>query len=361
MFIGLFIIMVLLNLGAISIARLGVFEGLSMIFGSFTISMFSTGFLSYYYYKSNGIVNMKETYRWFLVISLIGSAFIILVLIIFIGLARMGYFETDFFTEDPLSVVVMALLAMYVGITIGIFLALFVIMIFSFGIVSVIFVLTKGATPEILDEISKITEKTTIKIRNKDPVSYWKYYFLQWFFHIPDVVDTGNLKLERSKPRDKLPWKRIKLSVLSHLLFGFVIIIYISFNPILLTSVSIGVLYNLGTNVVILVPFIILPWFIFHRLRVRIKAPVRSFMLYHGVRHRMTRILVALGTLLLFIRLGLQQIDIEEMMFILGVFLLFFSISVLILSFVYYNFFENPLVKNVSDIYIKKYGKGSKE
>ena len=361
MFLGFFIVLVLLNLLAAFIARLGFFEGLNMIFGSLTISIFATGGLSYLYYRNDGIVSRKKINMWFLRLSLVGSTVIIVILTIYIGMARAGYFETDFFTEDPLYVVVIALLVMYIAFVFAIFLALFLILLFSFGIISVIVVVTKGATPEILDELTMITKNTTNEIKIKDPTSYWKYYFLQWFFHIPYIIDTAKLTLEKFKLRRKIPWKRVKLSVLSHLLFGSVIIIYVSFNPLLLTSVSIGVLYNLATNVVILVPFIIVPWFIYHRLRVRIKAPVRSFMLYHGVKHRMTRILVAVGTLLLFVRIGIQQVDILDMLFSFVAFLFFYFIVVVILSFTYYNYFENRLVNSVYDTYQQKYGKRSKE
>ena len=158
-------------------------------------------------------------------------------------------------------------------------------------------------------------------MEEKNSSTYWKYYGLQWFFNIPYVLDTSEFKLSKYKKAKQIPWREIKNAVLFQLLFGTVIVVYISFNPVLLQRMRVTELISVASNVTIIIPMLILPWFVYYRLNARIKGPMRSFRLYHGIKHRMFRTMVAVGTLLLLIRIGLEK---DEVWNIIGGFLSYF-------------------------------------
>jgi len=350
------VIFILILIIIISIITLNAFinrppfsESISSILSGIIFNLFGTGILAFKYYRGQGIVPIKYLLRNFLKYSLVFG------LIFAIGFQYWIVHET--ISEDPGEVLEpLDLIFIFIGLYLGgfflSFFALILLMLLGFGAVAIISAIAKGVTPEILLEISRISEKTTQKMKKKDRMTYWKYYGLQWFFNIPYVLDTKKLKLDKYRTFKKLPWREIESAIYFQILFGTMIVIYISFNPFLLeTKVNIFTLFSIAFNVTFLIPFIIIPWFIYYRLGARIKGPVRSFLLYHGIKHRMFRTIVALGTILLLIRLALKEIELKEMVAAFSIYYLIFTVTVALFSIVYFNFFENELAMNITKRY----------
>ena len=133
------------------------------------------------------------------------------------------------------------------------------------------------------------------------------------------------------------------------LLLGVVVIIYISLNPFFLENMSFQCLFTLATNITLFIPLIILPWFIFLKIGVRIKGHVKDFQLYSGIAYRMYRIFITVGTIIIIIRLALKNVNLLDVMMALPIYYVFFIIIVFFLTFVYFNYFENDLAKYVAN------------
>jgi hypothetical protein len=143
------------------------------------------------------------------------------------------------------------------------------------------------------------------------------------------------------------------------MLFGLIIIVYISFNPIFLNAIEEPLtLLSIASNVTIFVPMLILPWFVYYRLDVRIKGEYKDFKIYEGIKHRMFRLFVAIGTIFLIVRLGLESIvDPYAMLSAFITYFIAFIASAFMFNFIYFNYFENDLLRDV----IKRYKELKKE
>jgi len=214
--------------------------------------------------------------------------------------------------------------------------------------------LERGVAPEILLHVSRITPHISDSMKKKDIKAYVGYSMLRWFFIIPGALDTKTLIISHVKPKKQFPWSILKKAMMWQILLGAIVIIYISLNPFFLESMSFQNLFNIATNISLVIPFMILPWFIFLRLNARIKGPVKDLQLYSGIAYRMYRTFVTLtfvtlGTLIIIIRLALKNVNLQEVMMSFPIYYVFFIITIFFLTFVYFNYFENDLAKDVAD------------
>ncbi len=135
------------------------------------------------------------------------------------------------------------------------------------------------------------------------------------------------------------------------MIFGFVVTVLITLNPFLLRENSLENLFGIAGTISLGVPLLVLPWFIFLRLDAYIKGPVRDFKLYNGLKSRTTQTLVTFGTLILIIRLAFETIDFQQWFFAFVNGYLTFLGSVIIIVFVYFNYFENDLARDIANKY----------
>ena len=186
-------------------------------------------------------------------------------------------------------------------------------------------------------------------MKKKDIKAYIGYSVLRWFFIIPSSLDTKTLMISHVKPKKQFPWPILKKALLWQILLGAIVIIYISLNPFFLEVTSYQSLFNIASNISVMIPLIILPWFILYRLNARIKGPVKNFQLYSGIAYRMYRTFVTLGTLIIIIRLALKNVNPQDVITAFPIYYMFFIAIIFILTFVYFNYFENALTKDIAD------------
>lgn len=294
-----------------------------------------TGILAFIYYKDRGIVPTKRMIKMFAKIAL---AFAI------VPTVYLLYFEAAPLTESSLELAGAAI-GIFLGMFLALFLVQFVFMVMGFGLLAVVFIAQKRFTPETLVSIKGITanteDPTKIQVKKKG----MEFPVLHWLYAIPDVLDTGTLTIDRVGPRDKFPWNPFLTALKWEITFSIVLAIYVSLNPFLLGWSDITGRFNFSTNLSIVIPMFILPWFIFLRLNARIKGPVRDFKLFDGIKGRMASSLIALGTIILFIRFALRDIGaLEVIQSFLGFFAILLAVIVFV-TFVYFNNFEDGLVR----------------
>ena len=202
--------------------------------------------------------------------------------------------------------------------------------------VGVIYLFDAGVVPVLIRWVKRITGRDHLGARA-----------LGWLLLIPDNLDTGTLTVDTPKEETTFPWDRFKLVVFWQLVSGLIIATYLNFNPFILDSLGPEQLFNLVNNALGIIPLLVIPWFVILRLNVRIDGPVKDFTLYGGIRSRMLRTFLVIGSLLIFIRITIEEIGVGEVLLNFTAYIISLALFSVLFSFVYFNFFENELAKRV--------------
>jgi len=344
------LLIILLSLTLIIILFMG--ESLNQIVGSlftnFFISFFITGILAFYYYSKGGIISTKKIFKRLAITAAIIAPIFTAILFMY---TLSNNIDPNLYLWSNTAIA--ALIGLYIGMFIAVFIIFVVLLFFGFGMIGVLSALERGITPEILHHISRITPYTTDSMKKKDIKAYIGYSVLRWFFIIPSSLDTKTLMISHVKPKKQFPWPILKKALMWQILLGVIVIIYISLNPFFLEVTSYQSLFNIASNTSVMIPLIILPWFVLHRMNVRIKGPVKDFHLYSGIAYRMYRTFVTLGTLIIIIRLALKNVNPQEVITAFPIYYMFFVTIIFIITFVYFNYFENDLSKDIANRFTK--------
>ena len=68
-------------------------------------------------------------------------------------------------------------------------------------------------------------------------------------------------------------------------------------------------------------------------------------MLYAAFKDRMIRLIIAGGTLLIFLRIALETYEIMDILYAITSYIFIMVLCIIAFTFVYFNFFENMLAK----------------
>lgn len=347
--IGSFIIISILGCVPLIFIFKASFDQISTgLYSSFIITCILTGILVYMNYRKRAIIPTKKIIGWFAKFAIAIAP----------GLTAIIYFSEISTNPDPnisigTPVFFFMIFVLFIIMFLIVFLILFIILIFALGMIGLLSAAIRGITPQILLHVSRITPNVIDTAQNPDSKMPKVYSFLSWLYCTPEELDSRTLRINRGKPVKHYPWSSLKKAMLWQFLFGVVVIIYISLNPLYLGSMSFQRLFNIASNATTFIPFIIIPWFIFLRLDARIKGFVRDYKLYDGIVYRMYRTVVTLGTILIIIRLGLQSVDPMEVLQTFSAYFVMLLGTTFILSFVYFNYFENGLAWKVAKRYRK--------
>ena len=320
-----------------------------------TLITFSlTGLLALYLYSKDGIISTKKVLKFF---AKIAAGFgIILTPIIAIMIFVVGEGIPDTIGERIGIAIVFSFILALIGFGI-----LCLVLVIGFGLIALLAAIERGIAPEMLLHVTRITKNTTDKMKKKDLKFYIAYSGLRWAFNIPEAVDTRTLRINQGKPFKKIPWITLRNAMIWEFIFGTLIVIYISLNPLYLEEYTFQELFEVAQNITIFVPFLVLPWFIYLRLDARNKGHAKDFNLYMGRRTRMTQSFMTLGTILIIIRLGIEKVDLFAIISSFIGYYFFFFISAFIFTFIYFNYFENELAYDISRRYEKIKDRPSKK
>jgi len=165
-----------------------------------------------------------------------------------------------------------------------------------------------------------------------------------WAVAFPRVLLPSTLRLDPEPVDAGAVRGRFKRALIWQLALGMLLAVYISLNPVLLESMSFSQTFGLVSITSILVPMLVLPWSTLEALGARVDGVREDFYLHKGARTRMIQTMVAFGTLFLIVRLGVEEIGADVIVWQLaGYSLTLFIISGLV-SFAYFNYFEQGLI-----------------
>jgi len=344
LFFSCFIFIFVIGIITIITGNSDLIELVDAFFVSLFISLGITGILAFKYYRKSAIIPTKQFMKWLALIALV-------ITFVLIGLVS-TIISRDLPTNVGIKFVMIFIL--YIIMFLMTLMVMIALLCFSFGMVGVLAALVRGIAPKTLVHVSRISaggsvgnlkNKNTSKLSTKDSI-------ICWAFAIPDVLETKTIKINQGRPRNWFPWSNLSKAIFWQLLFGTIIIIYISFNPLYVKSeLDFRNLFAMASNFTIIVPFFILPWFIYLRLDAKIKGQVKDYELYRGIVYRMYQTFFTLGTIIIIIRLGLEEIDSDVILLALPAYYLFFISTITLVSFTYFNYFENGLAWEVSKRY----------
>ena len=213
-------------------------------------------------------------------------------------------------------------------------------------------VVEKSTVSDTLADITKITSNSSNFTSKKDKPNSRRYLVLQWLFNIPDVLDTKLLTIN-FESKQRFPWKVLKTAFLWVSILGFIIAMLIINYITSFAQTSIENMLVISGLIVMLSPILVLSWFIFLRMDARIKGPIKDYKLYNGLKSRTTAYTVTFGTFILLIRLALIKTDLHQLFWSFVSYYPLFLVSAAVFTFIYFNYFENDLARNIAKRYRK--------
>jgi len=320
------------------------------VLAGLVVTLSITGILAFLYYYKRAIISTRKILSWFTIFAFVFSAVANVVIYL---LAQMRYFgSSTFFLFDLNAISVCNILWQFFVLFL---LALFVevdLVFEAFGLIWMLAVVEKNTVSDTLADITKITSNTSNFTSKKDKPNSRRYLVLQWLFNIPDVLDTKLLTIN-FEPKQRFPWKVFKTAFLWVSILGFIIAMLIINYITSFAQISIENMLLISSLIVMLTPILVLSWFIFLRLDARIKGPIKDFKLYNGLKSRTTNYTLTFGTLILLIRLALVKTDLHQLFWSFVSYYPLFLVSAAIYTFIYFNYFENDLARNIAKRYRK--------
>jgi hypothetical protein len=270
------------------------------------------------------------------------SASLATVLVIFIGIA--GVYYPDLVQLDiSAGELVLAGVAIVIASFAAFLFSCLLLYLTAIGAVGVLTATERLLTPWVMKEVSRLSGNKKLSLLDRAT---------RWLFDIPDVLDTRTLSLSPAEPRTRVTASDLKAPVLWQLLFGFVMGIYISFNPFVSdrSPAALLSLFSLLTSASLLFPFLILPWFLLKKLGASISGQAKQFTLYNGLKSRMFQSYFAVGTIFILVRVSIQEIAIAFELYVVAfaTFMLVLLGSAILSTFVYLNYFENELAEDIA-------------
>ncbi len=303
---------------------------------AYAITSFILGILFVYRFQGEGIVTFREVLRTMAQVSVVVAAFFTLLLVIDIA----DIADTQL--HDAGGPEMTAARSLYVvgGFALltflGTLVAQLVVFIGGFGIIGMIYTFEVGGMPRLIRKVQGITAREDTQSKA-----------IMWFLTIPGALDTDVVLVDEPQVETAFPWERFRTAVGWQVAFGIIIAIYVSLNPWLLRNFTLNQLFRFMSTAFVVIPIIVIPWFIHRRLNSRVKGVNRDFTLYAAMKDRIVRVIIAGGTLLIFLRLALESTDPMDLMVALTSYIFIMVLCIIAFTFIYFNFFENKLAQEV--------------
>ncbi len=306
------------------------------------VAIYVCGIMEFFHVRKASRISRKGIIRLFIGSSL--ALFLVLTFIVAIVLfytvpgVDIGT-PTDFSSGEVIAVVLGLLVASVLGMA---FMGLL-----AFGAVGVMAALTRLFTPVVLAGVRAISGKRT-----------WREWILAWIFGIPDTLDTRTLTIKALEADTGFPKKTFAQAVGWELVLGGILAIYVAFYPLVVdrSTESVSRLLGVLAPAAMFVPLVIVPWFIYTSLGAKIKGMTKDFTLYEGIKARIFRSYIAVGTLVVFVRISLSETDIDIFLTGFAGYVLGLAVASLLFTFIYFNYFDRELTKDIIEEYNRRIG-----
>ncbi len=298
--------------------------------------IYVAGIVEYLRYRRMGRIPRRKSFRLMLLVVVV--LWVILGVVVAIALT---YPTEDFVVDRPIqSFGIGAIAILAIALLLGSFISVALMLLLAFGAVGLVSALTRKFTPSALAAIRGISAKQNPKLSDRA---------LVWIFGIPDTLDTRTLRVISLPPQDAFPRRAFTQAIMWELALGTVLAVYIAFNPLLTggTSESLISLFGALQSAAIIVPLVMLPWFVYTSVDATIKGAVKDFRLYDGIKARIFRSYIAVGTLVVFVRMSLTKTDLDAYAVGLVSYVSMLLAAATLFTYVYYNYFDRELTIDI--------------
>ncbi len=336
------VIFVLVVLGGLA-ARMSILDAVGNgLLAGLALSVYVWGTVDYIRNRKIGRLSRRRTLKLLLIASAVLSAILLAALAIVVAYPVSG---VDLGIPPDVHFGVGEVIAVVIGVFFGSFLSILLLSLLAFGAIGVVSALTRIITPIVL-----------VRVRGISGNSGWTDRALAWIYGIPDTLDTRTLTLGPPETQDEFPRRKFMQAVSWELILGTILAIYVAFNPLIVDNRSPDSLARLfGTLglAAILVPLVMVPWFVYTGMNAKIKGMMKDFRLYDGIRARIFRSYIAVGTIVVFVRMFHPDTEIQSYVVGFGGYLTALVTTALMFTFIYFNYFDRELTKDIITSYDK--------
>lgn len=306
---------------------------------AYAITSFVLGIVFIWAFREEGVVPLRELFGTMVQVAVVVAIFFTLMFLADLsGWAETGLYEAaddsaPYLTDDRSIVTAVGFFLLTLG---GTLLAQLAILVGGFGIMGMIYVIEVGGTPRLIERMEGITGNDDVESKA-----------IMWFFGIPGALDTDVVLVDEPVEETTFPWDRFRTAVLWQVAFGIIIGIYVSLNPWLLRTFSMDQLFRFMSTAFVVIPFLVIPWFIHRRLNARFKGVNQDFHFYKAFKDRLTGLIIAGGTLMIFLKFAWESSSIEEILTAFSSYIFIMVLCIIAFTFIYFNFFESKLAHEV--------------
>lgn len=281
--------------------------------------------------RGTGHIGPRKIVKW---LAIFVSIFTVIVLLIFNLLGANLVLEIGMDPHSPAGIVVsfFFLLAAFMGV------AFYYLAAASCGL----WVLVKALRwflPIYMSEIRRV------RFDGQDGPARW---FFSWIVSLPFVLDPSSLRFEAQAMSAQGARQRYFEAMKWQMAFGMLVAIYFALNPLVLSSLKFDEIFRLVSIPIGLIPLTIIPWAVLEGLGAHIPGMRKDFYLHQGAKKRMLQTLLALGTLFIIVRMGVESQGAAVLLATFGALAAILFILSALISFVYFNYFEAPLINDIN-------------
>lgn len=173
--------------------------------------------------------------------------------------------------------------------------------------------------------------------------------FCSFMFNVPPDLDTRNITISPRKLGNKFPWKEMGSTVMLSLVLGMFIWIYLSMNPLFLSTGTLtGDVPLFIFGLTLYVPVMVLPFSVFKSLDVKIGTNYRDFKLYSGIVATIQRMAIPIFAAFMYVLLRMNEQDPLEVLMFIGFSAIIILFVVFLTSIIYYYAMEATASADIS-------------
>ncbi len=212
-------------------------------------------------------------------------------------------------------------------------------LILGFGIIGILAPVQRFTLPHVVERIR------SLKWDGNDPFGTRA---VAWIFSTPNVLDTSCVLVKPNPGHAIFPWECMRVAVIWNLVFAAIMAVYVSLNPLFLRGETLYGTVAISSAISIFLPLLILPWFAYKNLGLRVHGGPRDYILWEGIQNRVISVGITLSTVFIILKWSLDLVSLEHIAELMLGYFIFNSVIAVAYAFIYFNFVDNHLTSYLS-------------
>ncbi|MGI5964343.1 MAG: hypothetical protein ACOX8L_00565 [Candidatus Methanomethylophilaceae archaeon] len=198
----------------------------------------------------------------------------------------------------------------YVDISVTVLFFVMFILIGATGVVFLAEAIQRAIFYRVVHSIEYMNVKKKLSLWDKS---------VAFLFNVPDDLDTRNITMNYNLQRTSIPWKEMMQTIMTALMLGMFIWIYVSMNPSFMQTKIIDSIPVFMFSLILIIPLLVLPLTIFKSLDVRVETNYRAFRIHNGAMETLKRMALPIMAALFFVLLAINKSDPLRVLTFIGI------------------------------------------